>query len=183
MQKIVGSIFYYAQAIDMTVLMALSTTAANQTIATKRTLEQCTQMLDYFAHNANAKVKFCASDVILNLHLDVSYLSEAKACSQTCGHFFMGWMPKDGDPIKINGAFHISANILRFMVASTADTELGALYHSCQTGIIFCQTLEVMGHKQPKTPVLCDNATPQLELQITLSNNNIRNKWKYASSG
>ncbi len=38
-QKIVGSILYYALAVNMTVLMALSTIAANQTIATAQTLE------------------------------------------------------------------------------------------------------------------------------------------------
>jgi hypothetical protein len=158
-QKIVGSILYCARAVDMTVLIALSTIAAKQTISTKPTLERRTQMLDCLVHNANTKVRFQASDMIMNIHLDASYLSEAKACSQTCGHFFMGWMPKDGDPIKINGAFCVSVNILRFVVASTAEAELGTLYHNCQTGIVFCQTLEAMGHKQPKTPVHCDNAT------------------------
>ncbi len=38
-QKIVGSILYYARAVDMTVLMALSTIPADQTIATAQTLE------------------------------------------------------------------------------------------------------------------------------------------------
>jgi hypothetical protein len=80
-QKIVISILYYARAIDMTVFMALSTIAAKQTIATTQTLERCTQMLDYLAHNANAKVRFQASDMIMNIHSDASYLSEAKACS------------------------------------------------------------------------------------------------------
>ncbi len=89
-QKIVGSIVYYARAINMTVLMAFRTIVADQTIATKRTLEWCTQMLDYLGRNAKAKVRFHASDMVMNIHLDVSYLSKAKACSLTCGHFFMG---------------------------------------------------------------------------------------------
>ncbi len=55
-QKIVGIILYYARAVDMTVLMALSTIAAEQRIPTKHTLEQCMQLLDYLAHNADAKV-------------------------------------------------------------------------------------------------------------------------------
>jgi hypothetical protein len=54
-----------------------------------------------------------------------------------CGNFFMGWMPQDGEPIRLNGAFHVSTTILHFVVASTAEAELGALYHNCQTGIIF----------------------------------------------
>jgi hypothetical protein len=41
--------------------------------------------------------------------------------------FFMGWMPKDGESIRINGAFNVSVTILRFVVASAAKAELGAL--------------------------------------------------------
>jgi hypothetical protein len=81
----------------------------------------------------------------------------------------MGWVPKDGNPIKINKVFHISVNILRFVVASAAEAELGALYHNCQTGIVFCHTLEVMGHRQPKTPVNCNNATA-----VRIANNTVK---------
>ncbi len=49
--------------------------------------------------------------------------------------------------------------ILKFMVASAAEAELGALFHNFQDGIIFCQTLANMGHPQPKSPVHSDNAT------------------------
>ncbi len=165
MQKIVGIILYYARAINMTVLMALSTIAAKQTIATTRTLERCTQMLDYLAHNADAKVGFSASDMIMNIHLDVSYLSEdlseAKACSCTCGHFFMGWMPKDGDPIKINGAFHISVNILCFVVVSAAEAELGLLYiTTVKLGLYFTIHLKQWVTSNPKP--LCIAIMPPL---------------------
>jgi hypothetical protein len=43
-QKIVGSILYYTRAVHMTVLMALSTIAVDQTNVTKRTTERCTQL-------------------------------------------------------------------------------------------------------------------------------------------
>jgi hypothetical protein len=119
------------------VLMALSSITVEQTKATEKTMAQCTQMLDYLSGHADAKVRFHASDMILNIHWDASYLSEAKARSRTCGHFFMGWMPQDGEPICLNGVFHVSTTILRFVVASAAKAELGALYHNCQTGIIF----------------------------------------------
>jgi hypothetical protein len=168
-QKIVGSILYYARAVNMTVLMALSTIAAEQTITMEHTFAKCTQMLDYLAHNGTAKVRFHILDMIMNIHSDASYLSEAKACSRICGHFFMGWQPADGEPICINGAFHVSANILRFIVASAAEAELGTLYHNCQTGIVFRRTLEAMGHKQPKTPVHCDNATV-----VGIANNTVK---------
>ena len=121
----------------MKVLAALSTIAIDQTKATKRTMEQCIQLLDYLASNQNAKVRFHASDIILNIHSDASYLSESGARSRACGHFFMGWMPKNEEPIKLNGAFYTSSSIMRFVVASAAEAELGALFHNCQTGMIF----------------------------------------------
>jgi len=48
---------------------------------------------------------------------------------------------------------------MRFVVASAAEAELGALFRNCQDGIIFRLTLSNLGHPQPKTPVHCDNAT------------------------
>jgi hypothetical protein len=110
-QQIVGSILYYARAVDMTVLMALSAIAVEQTKATAKTMSRCIQLLDYLAGHSEAKVRFHASDMILNIHSNASYLSEAKARSRTCGNFFLGWMPREGKPICLNGAFHVSTTI------------------------------------------------------------------------
>ncbi len=54
-QKIVGSILYYARAVDMTVLMALSAIAVKQTKAMTKTMGKCIQLLDYLASNSEAK--------------------------------------------------------------------------------------------------------------------------------
>jgi hypothetical protein len=158
-QQIVGSILYYARAVDMTVLAALSAIAIEQTKATHKTRDRSIQLLDYLASNQDAKVRFHASEMVMNIHSDASYLSESGARSRACGHFFMGWIPKNGEPIKLNGAFYTTSSIMRFVVASAAEAELGSLFHNCQAGMIFRQTLKDLGHPQPKTPVHCDNAT------------------------
>jgi hypothetical protein len=136
-QRIVGSILYYARAVDITVLMALSSIASEQTRGTTNTMAKANQLLDYLATHPDAIIRFRASDMILNVHSDASYLSETKAHSRACGHFFMGWSPKDGDPIKLNGAFFTLCTILRFVVASAAEAELGALFLNFKEGIIF----------------------------------------------
>ena len=64
--------------------------------------------------------------MVLNIHSDASYLSETNARSRTCGHYFMGWDPKNNEPIRVNGAFFVNTTILRFVVASAAEVELGA---------------------------------------------------------
>jgi hypothetical protein len=65
----------------------------------------------------------------------VSLRSKSTHCA--CGHFFMGWMPMNGEPIRMNRMCHVSTTILLFAVASAVEVELGALYHNCQAGIIF----------------------------------------------
>ena len=116
----IGSILYYAHAVDITVLMALSSIAIEQSKGTTNTMEKAKQLLDYLASNPDATLRFKASDMVMNVHSDASYLSESDAQSRACGHFFMGWSPTDGDPIKLNGAFFTLCTILRFVVASAA---------------------------------------------------------------
>ncbi len=62
-QQIVGSVLYYARAVDMTVLMALSSIAVEQTKATEKTMGRCVQLLDYLVSNSEAKVRFHTSDI------------------------------------------------------------------------------------------------------------------------
>ena len=127
-QKNVGSILYYARAVDSTVLMSLSSIALEQTKATEKTHSRFLQLLDYLASNPDAKIWFHKSDMIMNIQSDASYLSEPDAQSRTCGYFFMGSMPKIGQPITLNGAFHVNTQIMKFAVASAAEAELGALF-------------------------------------------------------
>jgi hypothetical protein len=104
-QRIIGSILYYACTVDITVLMALSSIAIEQTKGTTSTMEKAKQLLDYLATNPDATVQYRASVMIMNVHLDASYLSESDIRSCACRHCFMGWSAKDGGPIKLNGAF------------------------------------------------------------------------------
>jgi hypothetical protein len=158
-QRVVGRILYYARAVDITILMALSSIAIKQAKGTTKTMEKVKQLLDYLASNPNAKNQFKALDMIMNFHLDTSYLMEAHAHSRACGHFLMGSTPSDGNPIKLNSALFTLCAILRFVIASAAKAKLGALFLNCKEGMIFGMTLEELGHPQPKTLVHCNNAT------------------------
>ena len=113
--------------------------------------------------------------MIMNVHSDAFYLSESNARSRACGHFFMGWSPSNGDPILLNGAFFTLCAILCFVVASAAEAKLGALFLNCKEGMIFCMTLEELGHPQPKMPVHWGNATA-----VGIANNTV--KWQHSRS-
>jgi hypothetical protein len=79
--------------------MALSSIRIEQSKGTTSTMEKAKQLLNYLATYPDATIRFRASDMIMNVHSNASYLSEAYAQSRACGHFFMGWTPKEGDPI------------------------------------------------------------------------------------
>ncbi len=107
--------------------------------------------------------------MISNIHSDASYLSEKNAHSRACGHFFMGWQPDATKPIKLNSAFFTLCSILRFVVASAAEAELGTRFLNCKQAAIFRVTLEEMGHPQPPIPVNCDNSTA-----VGIANNTVK---------
>ena len=97
--------------------------------------------------------------MVLNIRSDASYLSKAKAKSRVAGYYFMGSVPKNGQPIPLNGAIYVYSGILKFVVASAAEAELGALFVNCREGKTIRLILEELGHEQPPTPVHCDNST------------------------
>ena len=57
-QQVVGSFLYYARAIDMTILIALSAIAADQANPTEATLKRVHHLLDYMQANPNAVIRF-----------------------------------------------------------------------------------------------------------------------------
>ena len=126
-QRIIGGILYYAQAVDHTGLTALSSVAGDHAEATERTEAQAQQLMDYFATHPQATIRYYASEIILNIHSDASYLSESRARSRTAGHHFLGSIPEKGEPIPINGAIYVHSGILKFVVTSVEEAELGAL--------------------------------------------------------
>ena len=85
-QGIVGSLLFYARSIDSTFLVGLNTIAMQQTSATDNTLKRTEDLLDYAATHPDAKVRYRASDMVLQIHTDASYLSEPKARSRAVGH-------------------------------------------------------------------------------------------------
>jgi len=98
-QQIFGSFLYYARAVDPTILIALSEISSQQSAPTENTMKRVNQFLDCMWTHPDAIIWYRASDMILNVHSDVSYLSASKARSHAGGYFFYGSLPHDRDPI------------------------------------------------------------------------------------
>jgi hypothetical protein len=57
-QCIIGSILYYARAVAITILMALSSIASKQTSGTTNTMAKAKQLLDYVATHPDVTIRF-----------------------------------------------------------------------------------------------------------------------------
>jgi hypothetical protein len=139
--------------------MALLAIASQQSNPTEETNIQVHQFLDYMATHPNAKIWFCASGIVLKVHSDASYHSAPQARSHAGGYFFLGSIPRDGHPIVINGAIHITCTILKLIAASAAKAKLGALFLNAQEAEVMRICLKELGHPQPPTPIHIDNTT------------------------
>jgi hypothetical protein len=94
--------------------------------------------------------------MVLAVHSNASYLSKPSACSRVGGHFFCS---ADVDDLPNNGAVLNTSKILKAIMSSAAEAELGALYINAREAIPMRHLLKEMGQKQPPTPIQTDNST------------------------
>ena len=158
-QQVVGTLLFYARAIDSTIRVALSAIASAQTKSTQATAQAVTDLLNYCATHPDASIRYTASNMILNVHSDASYLTEKEAHSRAGGHYFMGPLPTKHALAPHNGAVHTVCGILKHVMSSAAEAELGALYINGREATVLRQTLLDMGYPQPPTPIQTDNST------------------------
>ena len=157
-QQVLGTFLYYARAVDSTMLVALSAIASEQATPTEKTLQKIKQFLDYAASQEDAILTYHASNMVLAVHSDASYLSEKKARSRAGGHFFLS---ADQEDPPNNGAVLNIAQIIRAVMTSAAEAEIGAMFINAREAVPTRKTLEEMGHPQPKTPMQTDNTAAQ----------------------
>jgi hypothetical protein len=138
-QKVTGSILYYAREVDPTVVMPLNDISAEITNATEKTQAATNQLLDYLETHPDATISYHASDMILHIHSDASYLSVSEDT--------------------LNGSILNVASVIKNMVASAAESEVVACFQNAQSGAPLRVTITELGHIQPATPLRTDNST------------------------
>jgi hypothetical protein len=69
--------------------------------------------------------------MILHIHSDASYLSISNARSRLGGLFLLGNKPPEQD--KLNGSILNVASVIKNVVASAAESEVGTCFHNAQS--------------------------------------------------
>ena len=80
-------------------------------------------------------------------------------------------MSKDDAIPANNGAIRTVSQIIKAVMSPAAEAKLGALFINCREAIPAQHALEIMGHKQPPTPIQTNNTTA-----LGVDNKNIASK-------
>ena len=158
-QEVIGTLLYYARAVDLTLHVAIVTLGSVQTKPTTNTALDIDRLLRYVASHSDATVRYHASDMVLYIHSDASYLSETEARSRAGGYFFLAnnTSPPAAPNPPINGAIHVYSTIINNVLSSAAEAELAALFLNAKESVSIRTTLGELGHPQPSTPIQTDN--------------------------
>ena len=106
--------------------------------------------------------------MILAAHSDAGFLNESKARSRAGAHIFLS----ENDPKpKLNGPVLKIAQIIKTLMALTAEAEMAALYITARKMIPLLNTFIEMGWPQDKTPIQTENSTA-----VGFTNKTILNK-------
>ena len=157
-QQIVGTLLYYAISVDPNITVALVTLSSQQYKATKQTYNATLWILNCDDSNPNATIWYTASDMILYVHSDASYLSAPRARSRASGHYFLS--DRSPDPTKpprirrrLNGPIHTMSKIMSNVVGLSAKAEIGATYINGQEAVPIYTLLHGLSHTQPDTHI------------------------------
>jgi hypothetical protein len=82
--------------------------------------------------------------------------NEAK--SRSGGFFYMGNTAQN-DKKLTNGTILIISKVLKHVMLSATEAEIGAVFINAKEGAVLRTTLEELGNKQPPTPMETDNTT------------------------
>ena len=80
-QEVIGVFLYYAPPVDLMMLPALGTLATQQASPIQNTMKNLHQFLDYVATHPDAIITYYASNMVLAVHSNASYLSESNPTS------------------------------------------------------------------------------------------------------
>jgi hypothetical protein len=168
LQVAIGYLLYYGRCVDARMLPAVCSLASEQAVPTSATMLRLDRLLGYaFAHPNGRKV-YRASDMILRVLSDASYLSHPKAGSVAGSHHFLGH--HDDDEF-LNHPISNHSTRIPVVCSFVAEAEYAGLYAAARIAVDERRILANMGHPQPPTTIFCDN-----EVAIGLANNTVTPK-------
>ena len=114
---------------DNKLLDGLRAIGSQQNSATQRTNEAVDKSLDDCATYPSDGILYRSSDMVLCAHSDAGLHNEIKGRSRPGAHIFLS--ENDAMP-RWNGSVLILAKIIKFVMSSASEAELGAMFITAQ---------------------------------------------------
>ena len=154
-QGIVGALLHYVWAVENKLLVDLSAIVYQKYYSTQHTNEEIMQILDYCATYPTDGILYRSSNMVLCAHSDAGFYNESKGCSRAGAQILLS--ENDAMPW-CNGPVLTLPLIIKFVMSSASEAELGALFITAQEMVAMRHTLEEMRCYQPKFPIQTDNS-------------------------
>ena len=115
--------------------------------------------MDYASTYPKAYTRYYASDMILNKDRYAAYLIAPKVRSRVVGYYHLIGDSSITQYSKLNGAIHVEYKTLRYVVSSTAESEVVSVFHNTQVDIPVRTLLHALKYPQPPAPIKTDDST------------------------
>ncbi len=144
-QQVCSKFSFLDRAVDSTLLCPISTIASQSSKPTEDTMQQTLQLLNYLAMQEDTVLSYHASDMVLAVHGNASYLNKSKAHSQVGGHFFLS---SNSTIPPNNGAILNIVHIIKNVMSIATKAELTGSYIMAGEAVYIRIILEELGHVQ-----------------------------------
>ena len=136
-------------------MVSLSAIALEQTNPTNTTIKKVKKFLYYAASHKDLIVMYHASDMILECHINSSYLIKPKAIIRAGGHLLL--LDNNETP-RNNGTVLNISQMIKMVILLAAEVKIGAMYINCHEALPQRIELIEMGHPQPSMTMQTENS-------------------------
>jgi hypothetical protein len=152
LQSVVSTLLYYCRAVDPSICTAVHQLGSVQSKPTENDMSKMERLiLQYVYSHQNNGIRYYASNMVLQLMSDASYLSRPKARS-VCGSFSYF-----GLPTTINGPISCGSWMIDCVCASVAEAETAGGFQAAQTASHHRRIASDLGYPQRATALRMDN--------------------------
>jgi hypothetical protein len=151
LQSVVGTLLYYCRAVDPSICTAVHQLGSVQAKPTQDDMAKMERLLQYVSTHQNNGIRYHASNMVLQLMSDASYLSRPRARSVCgCTSYF-------GLITAINGPISCGSWMIDCVCASVAEAETAGGFRAAQTATSHRRIASDLGYPQPATVLRLDN--------------------------
>ena len=151
LQSVIGTLLYYSRAVDPSICTALHELGSVQSRPSENDMKKMNRLLGYVSKHRNIAIRFYASNMILQLISDASYLCRPRARSVYGTYCYFG------EPEWINGPIACASKMISSVLSSVAEAELCGGFRIAQDAVHYRRIANDLGYPQPATLLRMDN--------------------------